>query len=341
MCTTHPTNITMRVGVNNQLGHAGVQHSSNISSCSFPSSSSAFTFLETVAGRHFASRPRNLHHHTMFSIVLSLCLLTVRGLAALTVNLPLQDQLPPTARIGQPYSWTFSNRSFTPDPGASLSYTASGLPSWLSFNPETRTFGGTPSVNDEGLPRINITAHQDPSSPTVSSYFSICVSSYAAPTLNVPLETQFRQSNPSLSSVFVLDSTSALFAGRPALRIPPSWSFSIGFQSNTFSDVIRYAVSQTDGSAPPSWLRFDNVSSTLSGVAPHIRASDPPVVVPLSLHGIDQNGFSSVKSPFDVVVAAQELRSVRPLPTINVTTAAPFNLSLWYVTSVSRLLFSN
>ena len=274
----------------------------------------------------------------MFTIILSLCLFTVRGLATLTVNLPLQDQLAPTARIGQLYSWTFSNRSFTVDSGAALSYTASGLPSWLSFNPETRTFSGTPSTNDEGLPRIDVTARQDSSPATVSSHFSICVSSYAAPTLNVPLETQFQQSSPSLSSVFVLDSTSALFPGRPALRIPPSWSFSIGFESNTFSDVVRYAVSQADGSAPPSWLRFDNISNTLSGVTPYTRSSDPPTVIPLSLHGIDQNGYSSAKSPFDVIVAAHELRSARPLPTINVTTAAPFNLSLWCVTTVFQLL---
>ena len=275
----------------------------------------------------------------MFTIVLSLCLLTVHGLATLTVNLPLQDQLAPTARIGQLYSWTFSNRSFTGDSGATLSYTASGLPSWLSFSPETRTFSGTPSANDEGLPRINVTALQDSSPATASSYFFICVSSYTAPTLNVPLETQFQQSNPSLSSVFVLDPTSALISGRPALRIPPSWSFSIGFQGDTFSDVIRYAVTQADGSAPPSWLRFDNISSALSGVAPNIRSSDPPTVIPLSLHGIDQNGYSSAESPFDVVVAAHELRSTRPLPTINVTTAAPFNLSLWWVTITFRSQF--
>ena len=274
----------------------------------------------------------------MLAIFLSLCLLTVHGLATLTVNLPLQDQLAPTARVGQLYSWTFSNRSFTVDSGAALSYTASGLPSWLTFNPETRAFSGTPSANDEGIPQINVTARQGSSSATVSSHFSICVSSYAAPTLNVPLETQFQQSNPSLSSVFVLDSTSALFSGRPALRIPPSWSFSIGFQSDTFSDVIRYAVSQTDGSVPPSWLKFDNGSSTLSGVAPYIRSGDPPTVIPLSLHGIDRNGYSSARSPFDIVVSAHELKSVRPLPTITVTTATPFNLSLWCVNTVFQLL---
>lgn len=267
----------------------------------------------------------------MFAIFLSLFLLAARGLATLTANLPLQDQLAPTARIGQLYSWTFSDRSFTIDSGTPLSYSVSGLPPWLSFDPETRTFSGTPSAGDEGLPRINVTARQGSSS--VSSHFSICVSSYAAPILNVPLETQFQQSNPSLSSVFVLDSTSALSSGRPALRIPPSWSFSIGFQSDTFGDVIRYAISQADGSAPPSWLMFEGNSGTLSGVAPYVHPGDPPTIIPLSLHGIDQNGYSSAQSPFDLVVAAHELRSIRPLPTINVTTGAPFNLSLWCVSA--------
>ena len=273
----------------------------------------------------------------MFAIFLSLCLFAVHALATLTVNLPLQDQLAPTARVGKPYSWTFSDRSFTTGSEAPLSYTVSGLPAWLSFNPETHTFTGTPSLGDEGLPRINVTAHQG--SLAVSSHFSVCVSSYAAPTLDVPLETQFQQSNPSLSSVFVLDSTSALFSGRPTLRIPPSWSFSIGFQSGTFSDVIRYAISQADGSAPPSWLKFDDASGTLSGVAPYTRSNDPPTVIPLSLHGVDQNGYSSAQSPFNVVVAAHELKSVRPLPTINVTTGAPFNLSLWYAIAASLWRF--
>jgi axial budding pattern protein 2 len=307
--------------------------SSNATSCSFPSSSSAFTFLETVAGRLSASRTRNFHQHTMFAILLSLCLLTVHGLATLTVNLPLQDQLAPTARVGQPYSWTFSNRSFTVDSGATLVLYCVWTPLLVVFQPGNPYIQWHTICNDEGLPRINVTARQGSSSATVSSYFSICVSSYAAPTLNVPLETQFQQSNPSLSSVFVLDSTSALFLDGLLcvyLRLGPSVLDSRATPSATLS-VMRSRKQMVQ--LPPSWLRFDNVSGTLSGVAPYIRSSDPPTVIPLSLHGIDQNGYSSAQSPFDVVVAAHELRSVRPLPTINVTTAAPFNLSLWCVTT--------
>ena len=273
----------------------------------------------------------------MFALLLSLCLFTAHGLATLTVNFPLLEQLAPTARVGQPYSWTFSDRSFTTGSGGPLSYTASGLPSWLSFNPETHAFSGTPSLGDEGLPRVDVTAHQGSSS--VSTHFYICVSSYAAPTLDIPLETQFLESNPSLSSVFVVDSTSALSSGRPSLRIPPSWSFSIGFQSGTFRDVTRYAISQADGSAPPPWLRFDGISGTLSGVAPYIGPDDPPAIIPLSLHGVDQNGYSSARSSFDVVVAAHELKSIRPLPTINVTLGSSFNLSLWYAVTTLLSLF--
>lgn len=56
------------------------------------------------------------------------------------------------------------------DEGTVLSYSASQsddrpLPAWLSFNPATRTFAGTPSPADAGLIELNITATDNGSPP--------------------------------------------------------------------------------------------------------------------------------------------------------------------------------
>jgi hypothetical protein len=68
-----------------------------------------------------------------------------RGLAALVNPIPSQY-----AQQGVPYSYQFPSNTFS---GTGLTYTASvnrpvlgrDLPSWLSFNPATRTFSGTPT----------------------------------------------------------------------------------------------------------------------------------------------------------------------------------------------------
>ena len=67
------------------------------------------------------------------------------------VSYELNDQLPPIARIDAPFSWSFSPYTFVSDtPNATLAYTASSLPFWLSFNPSNRMLSGTPSAEDEG-----------------------------------------------------------------------------------------------------------------------------------------------------------------------------------------------
>lgn len=53
----------------------------------------------------------------------------------------------------------------------------------------------------------------------------------------------------------------------PTLRIPHGWSFSIGFDGDTFTGMgdIRYAVLQADVSPLPSWIPFNSDEITLNG----------------------------------------------------------------------------
>ena len=65
------------------------------------------------------------------------------------------------------------------DVGDAIAYTAtltdgSALPTWLSFNEDTRTFSGTPTDNDSGIITVKVTA-SDAASETVSNTFDIKV----------------------------------------------------------------------------------------------------------------------------------------------------------------------
>jgi Ca2+-binding RTX toxin-like protein len=74
-----------------------------------------------------------------------------------------------------PFSFQVPAATFSdPDAGDVLSYTASGLPAWLTFDATSRTFSGTPGSNDAGQVDITVTA-SDPSNASVSDTFRITV----------------------------------------------------------------------------------------------------------------------------------------------------------------------
>jgi axial budding pattern protein 2 len=269
------------------------------------------------------------------SILLLLLLAHINTLvlaaSSISVLIPLDSQLPPIARINNPYSWTFSENTFLSETNASLIYSASSLLSWLSFDPDTRTLSGTPTLDDEGTPRIEVVSTDPVTSDSASSFVSICVTPYPAPDLAIPVSSQFRTGNPSLSSVFLLSNHSALkMTDRPTLRIPSSWSFSIGFESDTFTntDDIRYTVLPVDGSPLPSWMVFHAEGITLGGVAPPLRVLPTPYSLSLALHALDKNGFSAARVVFDVVIASQEVHALfGSLPTVNITSLSSLDVS--------------
>ncbi|KII85895.1 hypothetical protein PLICRDRAFT_115336, partial [Plicaturopsis crispa FD-325 SS-3] len=272
---------------------------------------------------------------TMLFILLYFLASAATVFSDVSVVNPIDNQLPLIARVGTPYSWAFSTATFSTDESGSLTYTATTLPDWLKFDPSGRTFSGTPASGDIGNPAISVTAHD--SSSSTPSHFTLCVTDSAPLSVNIPVADQFSANGPSLSSVYPLSPNSAIDASDPALRVPPSWSFSIGFQGNTFkspSGSLFYDALQADGSALPSWLSFDKDSITFDGYSP---AS--PQTLALALHGSDQEGYTSSTLPFSLVVAAHELtQTSASLPTINITAATTFNMSLTSPSDFSGVL---
>lgn len=247
------------------------------------------------------------------------------------VERELRDQLPLIARVNTPFSWTFSRDTFISDYNGTIQYTASDLPDWLAFDNSTLTLYGIPSISDEGFPEIRITAHDLADNDTATSHFTLYVTRAPAPELEISVSEQFNSSNPSLSSVFVLSPNSALATSNPTLRIPPKWSFSIGFEYDTFvadGDVF-YAASQVNGSDLPDWIIFNPEQITFDGVTPQLENATASQRVSLALHASDKEGYTAAALPFDIVVAAHEMSlATSSLPTINITASTPFNISL-------------
>ncbi len=100
---------------------------------------------------------------------------TIKNAVPIVAN-PINDQ---TAAEDAEFSFTFDEAVFSDADGDTLAYTAKlaggvGLPNWLEFNADTRTFSGTPTNDDVGNYTIIITA-KDRHNETVTDEFTIMV----------------------------------------------------------------------------------------------------------------------------------------------------------------------
>jgi Ca2+-binding RTX toxin-like protein len=165
-----------------------------------------------------------------------------------TVAAPLADQ---TGNEDEPFSFTIAANTFADADlihGDVLTYSAtladgSTLPTWLSFNPTTRTLSGTPGNGDVGVLALTVTA-TDTGNLSAATGFALTIQNVNdAPTVAVPLADQQATQGTPLSVV-----------------VP----------ANTFADVdagdtLTYTAAQADGTSLPTWLSFDPLTRTFSG----------------------------------------------------------------------------
>ncbi|MEC4890327.1 MAG: calcium-binding protein [Nitrospira sp.] len=136
------------------------------------------------------------------------------------------------------------------DAGDTLTYNASladgtALPTWLTFDPATRTFSGTPDDAQVGSLALTVTAI-DTGNLSASDTFTLTVQNVnEAPTVAAPLaDQQVTQGTP-----FAFVVQTATWTDEDALH----------------GDTLTYNATRADDSALPSWLTFDPLTRTFSG----------------------------------------------------------------------------
>lgn len=95
---------------------------------------------------------------------------------------------------------------------------------------------------------------------------------YASTNLSIPFASQLLDSSSTPARI----SSAYPLYFLPGVRVPPNYSFSIGFLPNTFTSSESAPLScqaSYAGSPLPTWLLFDSATVTLDGVAPSFPQS--------------------------------------------------------------------
>ena len=166
---------------------------------------------------------------------------------------------------------------------ATLTYSATladgtALPSWLTFDPATMTFSGTPTNDNVGTLSLKVTATEI-SGASVSNNFNVTVNNVA--NVNNP---------PIIVNPIMNQST------------PEDALFNFTVPGNTFKDIdvgdtLTYSATLADGTALPPWLTFNAATMTFSGTP----TNDNVGTLSLKVTATDIAG-AGVASDFNVTV---------------------------------------
>ncbi|KAI0972416.1 hypothetical protein F4678DRAFT_60039 [Xylaria arbuscula] len=258
---------------------------------------------------------------------------------------PLNSQLPPVARVAEPFSFSFSSLTFSSDEEMSYAL-ADGSPPWLSLDSASRTLSGTP--DDATIPPgetltgvvISLIASDGTGSMAVNA--TLVVSRGAEPVVRIPLLDQIKKFGP--------------YSAPDSVLLRPSSEFEFEFDPNTFGagvarsgndqnksnngrrktqDVKRAADGEMSGTEPlqlsyyavsgnnaplPSWVAFDPEKLAFSGKTPLSELlAQPPQRFDLKLVASDVIGFSAASIGFSITVGNHELTTDEPVIKINAT----------------------
>ncbi|KAI0601665.1 hypothetical protein F4775DRAFT_408558 [Biscogniauxia sp. FL1348] len=281
----------------------------------------------------------------------NLCVLIIFSLLVTTARtipidyFPLNSQLPPVARVGEPFIFSFSPQTFS-SPLEMTYRLGDSAPAWLSLDSKSRTLSGTPGKDDippgdgdvVGVP-ISLVARD--STGEASTNATLVVSRNPTPRVAIPLSEQIPKLGP--------------YSAPASLLLYPSRKFNFSFSRDTFrtndghgdsdhdednderrsklksqqqkrkGEALNYYAVSGDNAPLPSWIQFDSSSLTFSGETPPFESLiQPPQTFTFQLVASDVVGFASAAIPFSVVVGNHELSADTPVVKLNATRGKPF-----------------
>ena len=205
-------------------------------------------------------------------------------------NTPPVVAIPPVdqeATTGDLFTYVIPADAFTDADGNPLTYTAAlsdggRLPSWLTFDPATRTFTGTPGPGDGGTVRVTVMASDG--TATVSDEFVLMVTvRNTAPVVANPLADQ------------------EVMIDVPFTYVVPADAF-----TDADGDPLTYTVTTSDDGGLPGWLTFDAATRTFTGTP--ASSDSGPVFVTVTA----SDGTATVSDEFALrvlMVAPSTLRA--------------------------------
>jgi len=180
------------------------------------------------------------------------------------------------------FSFTFAADTFTDvDLGDTLTYSAtladgSPLPAWLSFDPGTRTFTGTPANGDVGTLSLKVTATDSTGALVSDTFDLVIVNTNDSPTLANAIGDQNATEDTAFSFTFAADT----------------------FADVDLGDTLTYTATLVGGAALPAWLSFDAATRTFSGSP----GNDDVGTLSITVTATDSAG-AQVSDTFDLAIA--------------------------------------
>ncbi len=232
------------------------------------------------------------------------------------MSFPINSQVPPVARVGEPFSFVFSPSTFSSS--SPITYSLFNPPNWLSIDSNSRRLFGTPRKEDVsgsgavvGLP-LNLVATDDSGSTTLTA--TLVMTPSLGPKVKVSLQNQ----TPNFCT----------FSRPSSFLSAPGEAFSFQLDPNTFSrpseSPISYYATMADNTPLPAWMAFDHSRLSFSGRTPLAESLiQPPQRFSFQLIASDVVGFAGASLAFDMVVGAHQLMAGETTVMVNATAGAP------------------
>jgi axial budding pattern protein 2 len=245
----------------------------------------------------------------MAQLLIILAFLSVVNAAALTANYPINAQLPPVARVSQPFHFAFAQSTFS-NSDNETEYSLSDAPPWLKVDSSTRVLSGTPETADSGSKKFKLKASSGSESDSME--VTLIVTADQGPTVNKPLV-------PQLQSLGPVSYPATLF-------IHPGRPFSIEFDPDTFDNThpstIYYGTSPNN--APlPSWINFDPAALKFAGNSPAFPGAGPQTFT-FQLIASDVAGYSAANMTFELSIGPHILAFNETVQAFNLTRGDKF-----------------
>lgn len=233
-------------------------------------------------------------------------LLLMPPASAIYVGWPMNEQLPNVARVNNAYLFQLANITYRSSDGGLVTYSASNLPLWLSFDSLSRTFSGTPAESDVGEFSISLAGSDSADNSNINNTYTMMVSN---------------SSGLRLSSSDVMFTEIAKYGqtnGVNGLVVKEGEQFSIEFSSLVFvenSDATRpidyFYGRSSDRTSLPNWIKFDSDTYTFLGTVPYVTSDiAPSVLYGFSFIGSDYQGYTGAEGLFYLVVGAHQLSTL-------------------------------